>query len=299
MRDLNEIQIFVAVADHSSFDAAARSLGLSSSTVSRRIARLERRLGVALLQRTTRSVCLTSAGRTYRQHCAGVLTAAAQADDALAAHRDDLRGDLFVNAPLLFGQLVLAPVVAGFAAAHPGLRLHVELTNAHVDPVETGCDIVIRTGALQDSTLRARFLAEAPSVVVASPSVLAAHGEPEGFGSLADKPCLVFGGVHERRWRFPSPTPEAVAVGAAFTSNDLEVIRSAALGGVGFALLPRFAVADAIEDGRLAVVALSSKLPRTKLHAIFPGHPIPNAGARALADLLGRHLSASPEWITA
>lgn len=299
MRDLNEIQVFVAVADRSSFDGAARSLGLSSSTVSRRIARLERRLGVALLQRTTRSVRLTSAGRTYRQHCTGVLAAAAQADDALAPHREDLRGDLCVNAPLLFGQLILAPVAAGFAAAHPGLRLHVELTNARVDPVETGCDLVVRTGELPDSSLRARLLARAPFVVVASPSVLAAHGEPGDLGSLAGKPCIVFGGARERRWRFPSPAPEAVAVGAAFTSNDLEVVRAAALGGVGFAVLPRFAVADAVSDGRLAAVALGAELPPTSLHAVFPGHPIPNAGARALADLLGRHLAASPEWIAA
>ncbi len=299
MRDLNEIQIFVAVADRSSFDGAARSLGLSSSTVSRRIAQLEQRLGVALLQRTTRSVRLTSAGLTYRQHCTGVLTAAAQADDALAPHRDDLRGDLCINAPLLFGQLILAPIAAEFAAAHPGLRLHVELTNARVDPVETGCDIVIRTGELQDSNLRARLLAQAPLVVVASPSVLAAHGEPEDFGSMTGKPCLVLGSARERRWRFPSLAPESAAVGTAFTSNDLEVIRGAALKGVGFAVLPRFAIADAIEDGRLAVVALSSKLQPAKLHAIFPGHPIPNVGARALAELLRQHLSKSPGWIAA
>ena len=296
MRDLNEIPVFLSVADLLNFDRAAHALGLSPATVSRRVTQLERRLGVALLHRTTRSVRLTSAGETYVQHCQAVLAAADQADEALAPHRNELRGDLCVNAPVLFGQRVLAAIAARFAAAHPGLRLHVELTNTHVAPVETGCDLVIRTGDLPDSSLRARLLARASFVAVATPDVIAAHGDPRDLKGLAGKPCIVFGGAKERRWRFPSAPPDPVAVTTAFTSNDLEVTRQAALSGIGFAILPRFSIADAIEDGRLRVASLSSLLQPSKLHAIFPGHPIPQAGAHAFANEVASQLKGKADW---
>ena len=299
MRDLNEILVFISVADRLSFDGAARELGLSASTVSRRIAQLERRLGVALLQRTTRNVRLTDAGATYRARCGAVMDAAAQADDALTAHRDDLHGTLRINAPLLFGQRVLAPLAAEFAVAHPGLRLHVGLTNTFVDPIKTGCDIVIRTGALPDSGLRARLLAKATTVIVASPNLLAAPGQPATLEELSCQPCIVFGEAGERRWRTAGLPPNGLRVAARFTSDDLEVVREAALGGVGFALLPRFAVTDLVDRGLLQVVALSAALEPTHLHTVFPAHPIPTPAAQALANHLRRRLAATPNWIAA
>ena len=232
-------------------------------------------------------------GGDLSQHCQAVLAAADQADEALAPHRNELRGDLCVNAPVLFGQRVLAAIAARFAAAHPGLRLHVELTNTHVAPVETGCDLVIRTGDLPDLSLRARLLARASFVAVATPDVIAAHGDPRDLKGLAGKPCIVFGGAKERRSRFPSAPPDPVAVTTAFTSNDLEVTRQAALSGIGFAILPRFSIADAIEDGRLRVASRSSLLQPSKLHAIFPGHPIPQAGAHAFANEVASQLRES------
>ena len=298
MRDLNELQIFIAVADRLSFDAAARDLGLSASTVSRRIATLERRLGVALLQRTTRSVRLTSAGAAYRQHCAAVIDAAVRADDALASHRDELRGALCVNAPHLFGRRVLAPLAVEFAAAHPGLRVHVELTNSYVDPVKAGCDLVIRTGELSDSGLRARLIARMATVVVATPECVAAHGEPDTLDGFAGLPCIVFGGARERRWRGSLPSGP-LTMNARFTSNDLDVVRDAALGGVGFALLPRFAITDLIDSGRLRVLAASAALLSTPLHAVFPAHAIPTQEAQALADFVRRRLVVAPDRLAA
>ena len=285
VRDLNELQVYIAVADRLSFDSAARHLGMSASTVSRRIAALERRLGVALLQRTTRSVRLTSAGLTYREHCAAVIDAAARADDALAQHRDELRGALCVNAPYLFGRHVLAPLAVEFAAAHPGLRVHVELTNSFVDPVKAGCDLVIRTGKLADSGLRARLIAQMATVIVASPECVATHGDPGTLEGLARLPCIVFGGARERRWRGSLPLGP-LTTDARFTSNDLDVVREAALGGVGFALLPRFAIADLIESGRLVVLGASDPPFYTPLYAVFPAHAIPTPAAQALADFV-------------
>ena len=296
MRDLNAIQVFVAVSDRLSFEAAARELGVSPSTVSRRIVELERRLGVALLQRTTRSTRLTDAGVTYRARCQAVLTAAAEADEAMAAHSERLHGTLCINAPRLFGQRVLAPLAAAFAAAHPGLRLHVGLTNAYVDPVATGCDVVIRTGALPDSGLRARVLARAVMVVVA---FLALHERPGSLEAVGRLPCVAFGPASERRWRNCGPTPAGLAVDARFTSDDLEVVREAALAGLGLAVLPRFAVADLIERELLHVLPASAEVAATELHTVFPAHPIATAGARAFATFLRGRLAGMPDWMDA
>jgi DNA-binding transcriptional LysR family regulator len=296
MRDLNEIQIFIAVADRLNFDAAARNLGLSASTVSRRVRQLEARLGVPLLRRTTRSVRLTEAGETYRARCDALLEAAARADAAVASYQDSLRGALCINAPRLFGRRVLAPLAAAFAAAHPGLRLHVGLTNTYVDPEKTGCDVVIRTGPLPDSGLRARLLARAPMVIVASPALLAGRDPPARPEDLRDWPCIVFGQANERRWRNCGPGPLGLAVDARFTTDDLETVRDAVMAGLGLAVLPRFAVDDLIARDALRVVPASAALAPTPLHTVFPAHPIENPAAQAFAEHLRRALASAPGW---
>ena len=296
MRDLDAIQVFMAVADRLRFDAAARELGLSTATVSRRITRMEQRLGVQLLQRTTRSVRLTEAGVAYRARCDAVLAAAARADEAVAGYRERLHGALCINAPRLFGQRVLAPIAAEFAASHPGLRLHVGLTNTYVDPVTTGCDLVIRTGPLPDSGLRARLLAKAAMVVVAAPALLAGQDGPASLEEAARWPCIVFGQANGRRWPTAGPSSISLAGEARFTSDDLEMVREAATAGVGLAMLPRFLVADLIDRGLLRVLPPSAGLPATEIHTVVPAHPVANAGAQAFADHLRARLAAAPDW---
>jgi len=295
--DLNELLVFAKVADRLSFVQAARVLGLPASTVSRKVAALEQRLGVALLYRTTRHVRLTEAGASYHQHCNGVIAAAEEAEAALMAHRDGLRGALRVNASVSFGQRVLAPVAGAFAAAHPAIRLQVMLGNAQVTPVADGYDLVIRLGALADSSLRARRIARAPLAVVASPDCLARHGEPDSLAAAARLPCLVFGAPKEARWRCGTPGEPPLDVNAVFTTDDMETLREVALAGIGFALLPRFVAGREIENGLLHVLRVSSELTPVEVHAVYPGHRIPTQGARGLAHFLQQRIAHLPHWI--
>jgi len=297
MSDLNELLIFAKVADRLSFAHAARVLGLPASTVSRKVAALERRLGVALLHRTTRSVRLTDAGSSYHQHCLTVLAAIAAAEAALIPHREGLQGELSVNASVSFGQGVLASLAAEFANAHPALRVNVTLGNARVAPVEDGYDLVIRTGPLSDSSLRARLLARSPMTVVASPACLARHGEPISLEAVSQLPCLVFGDAGEARWHC-GPGEAPLGVQPVFVADDLDVLRQVALSEIGFALLPRFVASREIEAGTLRVLAFSADLTPVDVHAVYPGHAIPSPAARALADHLHRGMVRSPHWIT-
>ena len=225
-----------------------------------------------------------------------MLAAAADADDAIAGYRDSLHGALCVNAPRLFGQRVLAPLAAEFAAAHPGLRLHVGLTNTYVDPVTTGCDVVIRTGPLADAGFRARLLAKAAMVVVAAPALLLGQDIPASLDEVGRWPCIVFGQANERRWRACGPGPLGLPVEARFTSDDLEVVREAARAGVGLAVLPRFVVAELIDRDLLRVLPASAELVPTEIHTVFPAHPVKNAGAQVFTDFLQRRLAAAPDW---
>ena len=185
VRDLNDLAILARVAERLSFDAAARDLGLSASTVSRRVAALEARLGVPLVLRTTRSVRLTPAGATYAEQCREVVAAAERADALAHVHLDGMQGDLSISAPTLFGRLMLVPIVADFASSHPAVRVRLSLNNTRIDLVADGVDLVIRTGELPDSGLRVRRLATTPFTVVASPACIARYGTPATIAQLA------------------------------------------------------------------------------------------------------------------
>jgi len=297
MLDLNELVVFAKVADRLSFTQAARTLGLPASTVSRKIAALEQRLGVALFHRTTRHVRLTEAGANYHQHCLVVIAAAEEADAAIMLHRDGLRGRLRVNASIAFGQRVLAPLARAFAAAHPTLRMQVTLSNAHVTPVADGYDLVIRLGPLADSTLRARRIARAPLVVVATPGCLARHDDPDSLAAIARLPCLVFGSPTETRWHCGQPDDPPLDVSAVFVTDDMETLREVALTGVGFALLPEFMAGEEIERGRLRIVRVSEELVPDEIFAVYPGHRIASQSARKLVRFLQQRIAQLPHWI--
>lgn len=192
---------------------------------------------------------------------------------------------------------MLAPLAAEFVAAHPGLRLHLAIGNRHVAPVGDGYDLVVRVGPLADSSLRARRLARSSLVVVASPDCLARHSEPDCLEAVARLPCLAFGDPGEARWHCGRPGEPALPVQAAFAADDMDVLRQAALAGLGFALLPRFVAGREIEAGSLRVLALSADLVPVEVHAVYPGHRIPGPGARALADFLQRRMARLPHWI--
>jgi DNA-binding transcriptional LysR family regulator len=293
MRDLNELEILDRIAARLSLDAAARDLGLSPSTVSRKLAALERRLGVALVHRTTRAVRLTAAGLAYAERCRDVCAAVDRAEAVVATYKESFSGELSVNAPHLFGRVVLAPILFAFAQRHPAVQIRLSLSNAYIDPVTDGVDILFRTGPLCDSGLRARKLADALMRIVASPACLLAHGEPTTLAEVAEKPCLVFGTVGSR-WKCGAA--DGLAVKTAIAINDLELLREAAIAGLGFALLPAFLTAPALQSGQLRQVTVAEALGGNPVHAIFPGHDIPNQCARALSEAASKALARDAAW---
>ena len=297
MRDLNDLAILARVAERLSFEAAARDLGLSASTVSRRIAALEARLNVQLVRRTTRSVKLTPAGAEYASHCKAMIVAAERAEALARTHVEGMQGELIVNAPTLFGRLVLSPVITAFAARHPDVRVKLSLSNNRIDLEANNVDLVIRTGTLPDSSLRARGLLMAPLAIVASTSCLSRHGTPTTLAQIAALPCLGLDRGGDTRWHCGALT-EPVAVDARFVADDNEILRDAALAGLGFALLPRFAVQPALRDGRLTALSLDVDPGSAPVSIIFPGHKVPNRCATALADTLIAHVKDDPAWRT-
>ena len=298
MRDLNDLAILARLADRLSFDAAARDLGISASTVSRRVAALEARLGVPLVFRTTRSVRLTAAGATYAEHCRAMVAAAERADALAHDHLDGLQGDLAVNAPPLFGRLKLVPIVAAFGLQHPAVRIRLTLSNARVDLAADGIDLVVRTGELPDSQLRARRLGASPFVVVASPACLARHGTPTSVRQLAGLPCVALDRGGDTRWCTGS-TAEPIDVAAAFVADDCEVLRDAAIAGLGFALLPGFCAVAAINDGRLVALKLDTDFGSAPVALVFPGNKVANRCAKALADAIAAAVAqdADLQWV--
>ncbi len=155
----------------------------------------------------------------------------------------------------------------------------------------------MRVGPLADSSLRARRLALSPLAIVASPACLARYGEPNCLEAVAGLPCLAFGGPGERRWHCGQPGDPPLPVRSVFVADDMDVLRQAALAGLGFALLPRFVAGREIEAGSLRALALSADLAPVEVHAVYPGHRIPGPGARALADFLQRRMAVLPHWI--
>lgn len=299
MIDLNDLQLFVRVVDLRSFSAAARHLGLPVSTVSRKVARLEHRLGVQLLHRTTRQLHLTEPGAAYYRSCEQALALVSEAEKEVTGMDRTPSGELRISLPIAFGRFTFAQLLGDFCARYPQMQLIAVLSNRYVDLVDEGFDVVVRTGQLDDSSLRSRHLADCPFVIAASPACLSRFEPPrdrEAFGRL---PCLVLGEVAEgARWTFyEGTTPVPIAVRPAMVSNDMGLLRHAALAGLGFLLLPGFLVGDDLAAGRLVAVSGDWELVRGQVHAVYPARRRTAAKVRAFIDFLRDRLAREPYWV--
>src|SRR5258706_9382955 len=196
--DLNRIGLFVRVADGGSFTAAARLSGLPKSSVSRAVAALERELAVRLIQRTTRRLQLTEAGRAYYESVSRALAGIEEAAAAMSELQDTPRGQLRITAPPDLGQWLLAPTIARFAMRYPDVQVDVSLTQRLVDLVHEGLDLALRVGKLRDSRLVARPLGHIRAGIFAAPRYLKRRGRPRSVGELAEHGCVLFRGVSGR-----------------------------------------------------------------------------------------------------
>lgn len=289
--NLNEALVFARVVQAGSFTAAARLLGMPKSSVSKKVADLEERLGVRLLQRTTRTLGLTDAGRVYFERCARIIDELEEADQAVAELQAAPRGVLRVTVPLSFG--VLGSIVAGFLSEHPGVQVEMVCTDKLVDLVQDGFDVAIRAGPLQDSSLVARKLGTIKRVLVASPAYLRKRGSPRAPEDLAEHACIAFGG---------GPTPALwclefegrrrdVRVSPRFTVNDFEMMIDAARAGVGIAWVMDFLAANELREGRLRHVLPEWCSVETPVHAVYPTVRHLSPKVVRFIDCLREHLS--------
>jgi LysR family transcriptional regulator, regulator for bpeEF and oprC len=268
-----EIAVFVRVVERQSFTRAAEALGLTASGVSRIVSRLETRLGVRLIERTTRSLGLTADGADYYERCTRILREIEEADGAIArSPRGVPRGQLRVDAPNAFGRFVIAPAIPQLLDAYPDLSLRLTLRDHLIDPIAEGIDVLIRMAELRESELLHKKLGTMPFIVVASPDYLARHGRPASPDDLHKHRTLAFlTGGQPFVWRFGANGHQFRFLPTGpLQSDSIDVIRSAALAGQGIACFLEPYVRDDIARGDLEVVLREHKQEPITVHALYP-----------------------------
>jgi DNA-binding transcriptional LysR family regulator len=294
MVELLALQTFVRIADGGSLSAAARATGRSLPAVSRSLVQLEAELGVRLLHRTTRRIHLTDAGAQYLERCRRIL---AEVDEASASVSDlgrALAGPITVTAPVLFGQLHIAPAVTEFLAAHPGVTVSLLLSDALSNIVEEGIDLAVRIGRLHDSGLVARKLGEVRRLACASPAYLRRCGTPKTPKDLTNHNCLQFGALSPTPyWEFhEGGKPRQVRVQGNFSSNQGAPVIEAARGGLGIIFVLSYQVQELIANGGLRVLLQQYQAPPIPVSVILPSGRLQPARVKALADFLQARVAA-------
>ncbi len=287
IRDLNELSVFAYVVEHGGFTAAEEATQLPKSNISRRIANLEKRLGVRLLERSTRKVHVTEIGEIYYRHCRRMLDEADHADLCVEQAMEIPRGTLRVNASITTGQQLLAPLATEFIAQHPEIQLELVLANRQVDVIDEGFDLVIRIGALQDSNLVARSLGHCGMFLYASKEYLKARGAPQKPEELKNHDCLVMSDRHSNnQWKLSmGDITKKVSLTPRASVNDFHTLRSMVAGGSGITILPSYLRAGDYYK-RLVRVLGEWTAPSDEFHAIFPSHRGATPKVRAFLDFL-------------
>jgi DNA-binding transcriptional LysR family regulator len=294
MLDLNDIVVFARVIEAGSFTAAARLLGMPKTTVSRRIAALEREVGVRLIQRTTRSLNVTDAGRLYYEQSSQALRTIEDANLRLAEARTEPSGTIRISAPVGFGAHFLTAAVFDFLAAYPKSKVELRLTDDMLNLVENGIDLAFRTGTLPDSTLIARKLGAAYRTLCASPDYLARRGTPVVPADLAHHDCVIAGqSAANANWVLDGPHgQETVMVSGRFAANEMQTVVAAAIAGYGIAQLPNGLGEASIRDGRLRRVLDDYTTPAGGLHVVYPSSQHLSPLVKAFMELAAERIIA-------
>ncbi|MCB1960485.1 MAG: LysR family transcriptional regulator [Rhodocyclaceae bacterium] len=297
MDRFREMSCFVAVVDAGSFVAASEGLRLSKAAVSRCVADLEARLGARLLQRTTRRLSITEAGRAYYARCKQILAEVEEADSAVGEVTGHPVGTLRINAPFSFGIRHLAPLWGAFMARYPDVALDIELSDRLVDVVEEGYDAVIRISRLRDSTLVYRRLASTRIMACATPAYLARAGVPTSVELLADHAVIGYAYAGEGDlWRFATPDGDReVLTRPQLRANNGDTCLAAALADQGISLQPDFLVGDDLAAGRLVEVLPACRGPELGIYVVYPSRKHLSVKVRVLVDFLAEAF-VSPSW---
>ncbi|MBN8874430.1 MAG: LysR family transcriptional regulator [Rhodospirillales bacterium] len=292
------LQTFVAIVAAGSLSGAARRSGLSKSVVSQRLAELEQTLGVRLLHRSTRQLRLTEEGAAFHDLAERIVSELAEAATAIAARAQSLQGPIRLAMPTSFAILHGGPALYPFLGAHPGIRLSLDLDDRVIDLVGAGIDMAVRIGRLDDSGLIARRLTTSRRLVVLSPAYAAAHGLPRRLDELAAHPAITYG---NRRvsdgWTFETAAgPRTVRVQSRLHVNNGDVMRDAAIAGLGIAMLPSFLCAEALAAGTLVRAPLEGNPAAEGVYAVYPQNRHLSAKVRALTEHLRAAFGDPPYW---
>jgi DNA-binding transcriptional LysR family regulator len=295
MQDLNDMLFFAEVVDRGGFAAAGRVLGIPKSRLSRRVADLEARLGVRLLQRTTRKLSLTQAGEIYHRHCIAMREQAEAADEAVAQVLTEPRGTVRVTCPITLAQSTIGPVLPRFLAAHPQVRIDMVVTNRVIDLVQEGVDVALRVRAnLDDSgTLVVKNLGTTDGILVASPQLLQRYGQPAGPEELRNLPTVAMSAADGRSsWRLIGPGARAFELEhrPVYTADDLLTLKFAVRQGTGICVLPDYMCSDEIRSGELVPVLPGWSPPTAKVLAVFPSRRGMVPAVRRFLDFLGENI---------
>jgi DNA-binding transcriptional LysR family regulator len=297
MDRMTSMATFVKVADAGGFSAAGRALNMSASMVTNHIQSLEERLGVRLLNRSTRKVGLTEVGQAYYERAQQILTDIEDADRSALALQANPRGKLRLNTSIAMPPF-LAPVIAEFVALYPEISIAMSMSDREVDLVEDGFDLAIRNMPVADSSLITRRIATYHFMLVGATDYFAKHGIPEHPTDLVSHNCLTFlRAVWGNEWKFSGPDGElGVPVSGNMQSNSANALRLAAVHGQGLTVLPSFLVADDLRAARLIPVLKEFLNTEYPVSAIYPHRHQLSAKVRSFIDLLAKHFREDPSW---
>lgn len=294
--NLNDIQVFMAVVDAGSFIAGSHAMGLSRSAAGKAITRLEERLGTRLLNRTTRALSLTDEGREFYQRGLQILASVDDAEASVAGTKSTARGVLRLTVPAAFGRLLLLPLLAKYLAAWPDVQVEMSFSDRLADLVDEGFDLAVRMGVTApDTRLVSRVVAKYQTVLCASPTYLAKHGEPRDVDALTGHDCLLFSSRNQKQsWRLRDDQGIWVkAMGRSRLRLDNgEAIRDAALSGLGIAYLPDFLVNEELATGRLKQVLTGVEGEEVRIVTLYPNKRLLEPRVRRFIDLMVEELGS-------
>jgi len=290
------MKLFVRVAETGGFSAVARQAATTQPTVSRTVAALETHLGVRLLNRSSRAVTLTEDGRAFYARATAALEAIAEAEASVGRRHGQPSGLLRLGTPVAFGRLHVAPRLPAFLAKYPDVEIDLSMTDAFVDLVGGGLDLVVRVGMLDDPSLIARRIGTTRRVTVASAEYLARRGVPMVPADLSGHDCIVYTRLATgNRWHFGGTGGSvSVDVRGRFRADNSEAVREAVIAGAGIAVIPVWMFTDEIVTGRVRIVLDSFAPSALPIHAVYPSRRQVPAKVRAMIDYLATGFAASP-----
>lgn len=296
MQNLNDMLFFAEVVDRGGFAAAGRALNVPKSKLSRRVADLEARLGVRLLQRTTRKLSLTQAGEVYHRHCVAMREQAEAADEAVARVHDEPRGTVRITCPVTLAQTTIGALVPRFLAAHPQVRIDMQVSNRVVDLVQEGVDVALRVrSSLDDSgSLVVKNLGGTHSALVASPQLLQRFGQPADAEGLRNLPTVAMSAADGRAsWHLRGPRGATLELQhhPVYTADDLVTLKFAVLQGTGMCVLPDYLCSEELRRGELVPVLPGWEPAPGRVLAVFPSRRGMVPAVRRFLDFLGENVA--------